>query len=186
MNRFENFSKPLTWSMAILLAAFVAGCGDDDNDDGGGNTTPPPTTQAPIGDIAGVWTITETAMTASDQECQPPNNALAVYQVTVTQPASGNDLTILDAANPSTPSTFAGTLKGDQLTWNGSFPELGGVTTWNTVTSTVAPDCNSASGTYNWTYVQDAPATFTCTGSTAFTATANEQDGCTVPPASAS
>jgi hypothetical protein len=30
MNRFANLFKPLMWSMAILLAAFVAGCGGDD------------------------------------------------------------------------------------------------------------------------------------------------------------
>jgi len=33
MNRFGSLFKPLTW-LALLLAAFVAGCGDDD--DGGG------------------------------------------------------------------------------------------------------------------------------------------------------
>ena len=33
MNRFENITKPLRWSMALLLVAFVAGCG-------GGNGTP--------------------------------------------------------------------------------------------------------------------------------------------------
>jgi len=30
MNRFGNFFKPLMWFTALLLAAFVAGCGDDD------------------------------------------------------------------------------------------------------------------------------------------------------------
>jgi hypothetical protein len=34
MNRFENITKPLRWLMALLLVAFVAGCG------GGGNGTP--------------------------------------------------------------------------------------------------------------------------------------------------
>lgn len=32
MNRFEGVTKPLRWLMAILLAAFLAGCGDDDDD----------------------------------------------------------------------------------------------------------------------------------------------------------
>lgn len=35
MNSFDSFTKPLTWFMALLLVAFVAGCG------GGGNGTPP-------------------------------------------------------------------------------------------------------------------------------------------------
>ena len=29
MNRFESFTKPLTWFMALMLTAFVAGCGGD-------------------------------------------------------------------------------------------------------------------------------------------------------------
>ncbi len=29
MNRFNSVTKTLTWSMALLLAAFVAGCGGD-------------------------------------------------------------------------------------------------------------------------------------------------------------
>lgn len=186
MNRFGNFLKPLTWMMAILLAAFVAGCGGGGGD-GGGGAAPPAAAAKPIGDIAGVWTITETVMTASAPACEPPANPVAVYKVTVTQPGSGNDLTVLDADNPSAPTAaFPGTLKGDQLTWSGSFPERGGVTTWTAVNGTVALDCNSASGTYNWSYVQDAPATFTCTGSTTYTATADTADGCTLPPASAS
>ena len=185
MNRFANIFKPLTWLMAILLAAFVAGCGGGGGD-GGSSAAPPPPAAAPIGDIAGVWTITETAMSASDPACQPPGNPLAIYQVTVTQPGSGNDLTVLDAANPSAPTTFPGTLKGDQLTWTGSFPERGGVTTWTAVNATVAADCNTATGTSTWTYVGDAPAVFSCTGTTTFTGTANVADGCTLPPASAS
>lgn len=184
MNRFGNFLKPLTWMMAILLAAFVAGCGGGGGD--GGSAAPAPA--APIGDIAGVWTIIETGMVSSDPACEPPANPTVSYQVTVTQPGSGNDLTVLDATNPEptgTSATFPGTLKGDQLTWTGSFPERGGVTTWTSVLTTVAPGCNSAAGTYNWSYVQDAPGTITCTGSTTFTGTADIADGC-APPASAS
>src|SRR5450759_4414633 len=30
MNRFENITKPLRWFMALLLVAFVAGCGGGD------------------------------------------------------------------------------------------------------------------------------------------------------------
>jgi len=35
MNRFKSVTKPLMWSMALLLAAFVAGCGGD-----GSSTSP--------------------------------------------------------------------------------------------------------------------------------------------------
>ena len=185
MNRFGNLCKPLTWSMAVLLAVFVAGCGGG-GDDGGGTVTPPVVAATPIGDIAGVWTITETDVVATPTDCQPPGNPLAIYQVTVAQPDSGNNLTILDAANPDTPTTFPGTITGDQVTWTGSFPERGGVTTWNTVATTVGTTCETLAGTSTWTYVQDAPAVFSCTGTTTFTGTANVADGCALPPASAS
>ncbi len=36
MNRFGQFSKPLTWLMALLLAAFVAGCGSGSSGGGSG------------------------------------------------------------------------------------------------------------------------------------------------------
>lgn len=35
MNRFRSFFKPLMWSMALLMAAFVAGCGGGGNHGGG-------------------------------------------------------------------------------------------------------------------------------------------------------
>ena len=45
MNRFRSFFKPLMWSTALLLAAFVAGCGSDNNYAGPGAGSGP----APIG-----------------------------------------------------------------------------------------------------------------------------------------
>ena len=39
MNRSENIFKPMAWLMTLLLAAFVAGCG---NSGGGGGTSPGP------------------------------------------------------------------------------------------------------------------------------------------------
>jgi hypothetical protein len=43
MNRFENITKPLRWLMALLLVAFVAGCGGGDGIPGvsGGGTSNP-------------------------------------------------------------------------------------------------------------------------------------------------
>lgn len=181
MNRLGSVSRPLTWLIAILLAAVAAGCGGGGGDDGG---APAPVALAPIGNVAGVWSIVETDMTSPASECAPPANPLQSYALTVTQ--SGNSITVADAANPSTPTTFTGTIKGNKLTWSGSFPELGGVTTWNSVNVTVAADCNSLSGSSTWTYVQDAPAVFSCTGATTFTGTADAAGGCVLPPASSS
>lgn len=44
MNGFGNFSKPITWLVALLLAAFVAGCGGG----GGGGGTAAPATPANV------------------------------------------------------------------------------------------------------------------------------------------
>jgi hypothetical protein len=180
MNRLGSVSRPLLGLMAILLAAFVAGCGSGGGDDGGAAAPPPPA--APIGDVAGVWTITESAITSSSDECQPPNNNTSTYPVTIGQ--TGSALEVTDAVNPDTPTMFPGTIHGDQITWSGSFPELGGVTTWNSVNVTVGATCNDLSGTATWTYTQDAPAVFSCTGTTTFTGTADVADGCTVPESS--
>jgi Ice-binding-like/Bacterial Ig-like domain len=43
MNRFESITNPLRWFMAILLVAFVAGCGQGDPILGGGGTPKPST-----------------------------------------------------------------------------------------------------------------------------------------------
>jgi Ice-binding-like len=40
MNRFENITKPLRWFMALLLTAFVAGCGGGDGIPGAGSAGP--------------------------------------------------------------------------------------------------------------------------------------------------
>jgi hypothetical protein len=40
MDRLENLFKPLTWFMAILLTAFLAGCGDGIAKGAGSPATP--------------------------------------------------------------------------------------------------------------------------------------------------
>ena len=51
MNKFRSFIKPLTWSAALLLAAFVAGCGSSNN--GGGAVVDPNSAAAgPIGSVS--------------------------------------------------------------------------------------------------------------------------------------
>ena len=57
MNRFGSFSKPLMWFMALLLAAFVAGCGGGGGDGGAGSTADSPT--AP-GAGTGVGSVVDT------------------------------------------------------------------------------------------------------------------------------
>ena len=157
MNRFGSLFKPLMWFMAVLLAAFVAGCGG--GSDGGGA----PPKAAPIGLVDGAWAITEVVTTADNPVCESPpgNNGLDSYNLTVTQ--TGNDLTVARGADPA----VQGSISGDQMTWSGaSYSELGGTTTVNSASATVAAGCDSIAGSFNWSHVQ---ATLSCSGTTTFT-----------------
>ena len=172
MNSFGNVFRPLSWLTAVSLAVVVAGCGG-----GGGDAAPaaPAASAKPIGDIAGVWTITETDIQSPEPKCTPSGgNALVTYPVTVTQTANSNTISVAgDRTNGTTPTTFAGTLKSNKASWTGNFAERGGITTINSLDATVASDCNGMSGTSNWTNVGNAPSTFTCNSTTQFTATRN-------------
>ena len=163
MNR-TNSIKSVAWTMAALTAAVLAGCGG--GGDGGSAPPPPAPPAAAVGDISGDWTVTEDTMIASDPACEPAGgNPLANYNLTIAQ--TGDAVVVTDATNASPPADFQGSLHGSKLTWSGSFTELGGTTTYNTVDLTVDPaDCGTFTGTTTWTYVQDAPATFSCTGTT--------------------
>src|SRR5450759_4536953 len=59
MNRFENITKPLMWFMALLLTAFIAGCG------GGGNGSPADTTAPTVSLIAPANAATGIALNAN-------------------------------------------------------------------------------------------------------------------------
>lgn len=65
MNRFRNILKPLTWSTALLLAAFVAGCGSS----GGGGTAPggvtPPSPSSSNPTVVGLGTAGNYAIFAN-------------------------------------------------------------------------------------------------------------------------
>jgi len=184
MNRIENVFRPLSWLIAVLLAAVVAGCGG-----GGGGAAPaaPVAAAAPIGDVSGVWAVTESDVTSPAAECMPPGNPVANYSLTVAQatPAT-NAIVVTDAANASPAADFSGTISGPTMSWSGSFAERGGITTYNSVNLAVGADCTTLSGTTTWTYVQDAPAVFSCTGTTTLSATKNGGATCTPPPESAS
>ena len=184
MNSFGNVIRPLSWSIAVLLAGVVAGCGG-----GGGDSAPaaPVAAAAPIGDVSGTWSIIESAMTADQNACTPAGgNPLANYPLTVAQTTpTTNDITVTDAANSSPATDFPGTIKGSALSWSGSFPERGGITTYDSVDLAVGADCNTLSGTTNWTYVQNSPAVFSCKGITTLSGTKNGGAKCT-PPASPS
>ncbi|HKQ25308.1 MAG TPA: hypothetical protein VJT81_12770 [Burkholderiales bacterium] len=167
MNRFGSLFKPLTWFMALLLAAFVGGCG------GGDDSSGPPPKAAPIGLVFGDWAITESVTTADNPVCASSgNNALDNYTITVTQ--TGNDLTVARGVDPA----VAGSISGDQVTWSGnSYDEPGianGVTTVTGATATVGASCDDISGSFNWTHTNPS---LSCSGTTTFTGT-GDGSGC--------
>jgi len=53
MNRFENITKPLMWLMALLLAAFVAGCGGSSSSS---SSNPAPSSAKAINTFSLAWT----------------------------------------------------------------------------------------------------------------------------------
>jgi hypothetical protein len=147
MNRFERLSKPRTWLMALLLPAFVAGCG------GGDGAT----------DAAGASLLASTTVVASAPtvaQTNPSNNATNV----ATSTHSSNNMvtgTVVSA-------TFSGPM--DPATIN-SFP-AGTLTTFtlkeaisgNIVPGTVA--LNAANTVANFT-----PTASALTPNTRYTAT---------------
>ena len=150
----QKFGTTLFLSSLLVLSA----CGGGG---GGGGGTP----ATPIGDISGLWNV-ETVVDRSDcgggaAERDPDEI------VTVTQ--SGSAITVTDSDGPNT-----GTLSGNRLSWSGSYPEDGGTTSVS-FSLTVAPSCNSLSGTAPWSW---SDGTFTCSGTTQVTATRLDPIGC--------
>ena len=148
MNRFGSFFKPLMWSMALLLAAFVAGCGGDDGTPGaagapGAPGTPAPGTNpgavnlasappAPAAALATYALTTSAGLTTSGVANFGGNVAMDAPASTCTAtPAapvvSGTDscgmATTADATNPAITATPLGlTITGTTIRFDPSVP----------------------------------------------------------------
>ena len=81
MNRFESYIKPLMWSMALVTAAVVAGCGGG----GGGGSAPAPAAPAAAAGVCSGGASCVTLGTASDYAI--------LAQSGVTSTASGSAVT---------------------------------------------------------------------------------------------
>jgi hypothetical protein len=93
MNSFTRVTKPLMWSMALLLTAFVAGCGGGQNPilGGGGigvpdTTRPRVTVTVPVN--AAVVAPTNAAITATFTEAMAPATITAAGTFTLTGPGT--------------------------------------------------------------------------------------------------
>jgi Ice-binding-like len=124
MNNFENVTRPLTWSMALLLAALVAGCGDGSLDPILGDSP------------AGAGVVTDTGPVALGAASTFGIAATAGVTNTVTAPVThieGNViLSPLDQCNAVTVDNAGGfgLCAGTPPTINGlvitdSYPDLG-------------------------------------------------------------
>jgi hypothetical protein len=124
MNRIENFTKPLKWLMALLLAAVVAGCGNGDPILGGGGTGVVP-------HVAGDTTKPRVTVTV------PANAASAV-------PANSKITATFSEAMDSTTITAAGTFT---LAQSGVPVAVGPVTyTVGSKTADILPSSNLTPG----------------------------------------
>jgi len=99
--------------------------------------------------VSGVWSITETVNATACGE----GTYTDTYNITVTQ--NGSDLTV------STPvGVFDGQIDGNQLEWEGSYSEDGGIVE---VDLTLTVNGNSLTGSSTWTW-SDGVAS--CAGTT--------------------
>lgn len=133
-------------AMPILaLAAISAACGDDD---------PPAGPATPSTSLTGTWIFT-VDITVETGICEGNNEP--TWQATLEFTQTGNDVTATGdwhSIPGSGPHEFGGTLSGNQLVLDGSYPEGTG-TTLALYQLTVAPDGNSMTGTETWTYFGD-------------------------------
>ncbi len=151
----DNLKPLFVTSLLGMLLVLAGGCGGGVEDD---------TQEAPIGNIAGTWTISETA-DSSDPTCSGNTS----YDLVVAQ--SGNNLTVTDPNG----NVFTGTISGNSGSWTGSYPDDGGTTTINSLTATIASDCRSMSGNSKWSWTDGNSS---CSGTTRFNGVRQGSNSC--------
>lgn len=175
--QISAYRRWLLIPLALFGLVSIVGTGGGGGGGDSGTTPPAP----PIGDVAGVWTITETSKTSNNALCQPPSSPLEVFNLTVAQ--NGNSLTVTDAQA----NVFNGTISGNTVSWTGSYPDGSGTSTISSLSATIDASCNTLSnGTANWSYTEPG---FSCSGTTTFIGTRSPASGCgggTPPPTGAS
>lgn len=140
---------------------------------GGGGDSAAAEVSTSIGDISGIWSVTETA---KNHNCEL-NSDLRKYTLTVKQ--NGGGLTIIDEEGNS----YSSTLKGGSFSWTGSYEEdapdgTSGRINLNPMSASVEASCNKLSGTANWTWTATDGSGYSCSGTTNFSATRSMASGC--------
>ncbi len=95
MNRFENITKPLMWFMALLLTAFVAGCG------GSSSGSPAPSSAKAITAYSLAWIGGASGTLGATPGTAPGNINETLKTIAVSVPF-GTDVTIMKATFTST------------------------------------------------------------------------------------
>jgi len=158
-NLLFRFSNYFFHFSVLMILAILSACGGSD----GGST--PNVTKPPVGDLSGKWQVTGLDSSTS-LACNGIN-----YAFTATIVQSGGNLTYAGDNG----SSLSGTISGNTVSMSGSFPEDGGTTTVNSLTSTVAADCNQFTGNDSWSWTDGVTS---CTGTSTFTGTRLTGTGC--------
>ncbi len=153
MKWFQTIQMP--WHRGIFLVcllSLIMGCSNTD----GGDEIPVPSSTPK--DVAGTWQTVETVT----GDCSGEQYPFTVYDTyLVTQ--SGSNLTI---TIQSRSVQVTGTISGNHISWQGSFPDDGG--TLSVVFSGALNSVSQISGTGTWEW---SDGSYTCHGTTQILAT---------------
>ncbi len=141
--------KARCWWVLALFVLTMSACG------GGGGDQP-----ATV-DLTGSWEVTETIIEA-DGVCADNIGDSFTWTADVVQ--TGNSATVTITAGDNVGTVFTGTISGDQIDWQGSYPTAGGTTT--VTGSNVTATNTSLLGTADWEWTDGLNS---CSGQTRMT-----------------
>ena len=177
MNRFESVTKPLMWSMALLLSALVAGCGGNDPVLGGGvlggipgapgGAIPPgavcttagptiPTVNSSIPANGDQSTTTSTTGVTNGGKSISANFSLTMNPATINSNPAGTLLTFT-VKNNSTGSNVVGTVAMDAANTKATFTTSAALSPGTSYTGIITQAATSGTGTplsciYAWNF----------------------------------
>jgi hypothetical protein len=140
----HSMVKSILSAAGLVALLMLTACGGGGGAPAAGQETPAASTvpDAPIADLTGTWTITETGVS----DCPAKSTfTRGPYQATIEQ--LNGHLTVQAFS-----SSLTGSIAGDNVSWTGSYPEDGGTTTVTSMTLTVDVDGNILTGTAEWTW----------------------------------